>query len=78
MKYLLIRLACVAGYAKVCPDDGGKNAMAPAGSKVVAAARAAPTSTPAATSHTTRTVTEVAAKSVTAARKSAHAGVLAH
>lgn len=71
MKYLLIPLAWVAGYAMACPDDGGKNAMAPAGSKVVATAKAAPTSTPAATSHTTKTVTKVATKSATEPRKSA-------
>ena len=45
MKYFLIPLAFVAGTAIACPgDDAKKDAMAPAGSKAVAEAKAAPAS----------------------------------
>lgn len=68
MKYLWISLALAAGNALACPADGSKDAMAaPASSKPVVAAKAAPAAAPAAPKAATR----LTAKPAPDARKTA-------
>ena len=70
MKFLLIPLALICGSALACPGDSSKDAMAPASSKPVLAANAAPTNAKVtAPTASTRAVTKVATKSATEPRK---------
>ena len=67
MKCLLISLALVSGSVLACPADGSKDAMAPASSKPVVAAKAAPT----ATAVVAKPASKVATKSTSQPRKTA-------
>lgn len=69
MKSLLIPLILVAGPALACPGDGSKDAMAPATTKPVVTANAAPS--PATTAVSAKNVTKVATKAATEPRKAA-------
>ncbi len=70
MKFLLIPLALIAGNALACPGDSSKDAMAPATSKPVVAANAAPSNAKVtAPTASTKAVTKVATKSATEPRK---------
>ena len=70
MKFLLIPLALIAGNALACPGDSSKDAMAPATSKPVVAASAAPSNAKAtAPIASTKALTKVATKSATEPRK---------
>jgi hypothetical protein len=72
MKFLLIPLALIAGNALACPGDSSKDAMAPATSKPVATANAAPSSAKVtAPVASTKAVSKVATKSATEPRKTA-------
>jgi hypothetical protein len=66
MKYLLLPLVLVTGHVMGCPDDAGKNAMAPANGKAVATAQSTKTA-PAAPA--TKAATKVATKPATEPRK---------
>jgi hypothetical protein len=69
LKSLLIPLAFVAGQALACPDDASKDAMAPAATKPVVAAKATPSNK--ATVASTKAVTKVATKASVEPRKPA-------
>lgn len=69
MKYLLLPLALLTGHAMACPDDAGKNAMAPASGKAIATAPAAPSSKAVTAAPAAKATTKVAATPTTEPRK---------
>jgi hypothetical protein len=69
MKTLLLPLVLLTGHAMACPDDAGKNAMAPTNGKVVATAPAAPSAKVAAVAPAAKAATKVAARPAIEPRK---------
>lgn len=69
MKVFLIPLALISSAALACPGDASKDAMAPANSQPVAAAKAAPAAKPAATVASSKPATKVAVKATVEQRK---------